>query len=119
MPINLLVHEYDKAKRTLADMVQKLKFLKSGLHECKAEIFKAKCERGKRNAEESGFYPLESFIIRLAALGAEPLQAVVRQTAAKLPVSEVNQQIMQEPKIRSRLEKLKLYTPPDFVHHQI
>ncbi|GIY02346.1 uncharacterized protein CDAR_113061 [Caerostris darwini] len=211
-----LVHEYDKTKRTLADMVQKLKFLKSDLHECKAEIFKAKCERGKRNAEESGFYPLESFIIRLAVLGAEvfklernesqmlkeinilnqtidnkakelqnaaknskesdmpigwksvgqkkffersaensvvrkeisstfsthrvsedsilsnyekktqlkPLQAVVRQTAARQPVSEVNQQIMQEPKIRSRLEKLKLYTPqfcspPDLAPKQI
>ncbi|KAF8788070.1 Clotting factor B like protein [Argiope bruennichi] len=66
-----LIQEYEKAKNALADKREELKILKSALHGCKADIFKAKCERGKRNAEESGFYPLESFIIRIASIGAE------------------------------------------------
>ncbi|GFU30517.1 uncharacterized protein NPIL_61751 [Nephila pilipes] len=66
-----LVQEYEQAKRALSDTNEQLKCIKSELHGCKAEIFKAKCERGKRNAEESGFYPLEFFIIRLASIGIE------------------------------------------------
>ncbi|GFR18437.1 uncharacterized protein TNCT_625551 [Trichonephila clavata] len=70
-----LVQEYEQAKRALSDMKDQLQYLKSDLHECNAEIFKAKCERGKRNAEENGFYPIEFFIIRLASVGAEVVKS--------------------------------------------
>ncbi|GFY78663.1 uncharacterized protein TNIN_445351 [Trichonephila inaurata madagascariensis] len=70
-----LVQEFEQAKRALSDMKDQLQYLKSDLHECNAEIFKAKCERGKRNAEENGFYPIEFFIVRLASVGDEVVKS--------------------------------------------
>ncbi|KAG8200301.1 hypothetical protein JTE90_028485 [Oedothorax gibbosus] len=75
------VQEHETAKKSLEDAKKKLQNLKSELRECQSEIFKGKCERGKRNAEESGFYPLESFILRLASAGVD---------LAKLETEEVD-----------------------------
>ncbi|KFM82970.1 hypothetical protein X975_03045, partial [Stegodyphus mimosarum] len=63
---NPTFRENIKAQLELEEMKENLKSVKSELRQCQADIFKAKCERSRRNAEENGFYPVEYFIIRIA-----------------------------------------------------
>ncbi|XP_035224498.1 girdin-like [Stegodyphus dumicola] len=65
---NPAFRENIKAQLELEEMKENLKNVKSELRQCQADIFKAKCERSRRNAEENGFYPVEYFIIRIAGL---------------------------------------------------
>ncbi|GBO42431.1 hypothetical protein AVEN_14329-1 [Araneus ventricosus] len=94
-----LIQEFEKAKKALANKREELKLLKSALHECKANIFKAKCERGKRNAEESGFYPLESFIIRVASIGAEVRKLETEESQLLSVVAILQQHINNKEKL--------------------